>query len=58
MAPEGKFTLEGNEVYVLSDSSESTIDSRNPKLGLVDMREIKGDMKIIVWPLSDFGMVK
>lgn len=58
MAPEGKFTLEGNEVYVLSDNSESTIDSRNPKLGLVDMREIKGDMKIIVWPLSDFGMVK
>lgn len=58
MAEDQTIELEGNDVYILSESSESDIDSRNPKLGVVDMREIKGNVKLIVWPLSDFGLVK
>lgn len=58
MAKEQTIKLEKNDVYILSESSESDVDSRNPKLGVVDMREIKGNLKLIVWPLSDFGLVK
>lgn len=51
-------TLEGNEVFLLCDNREELMDSRNPKLGVVDMRKIKGDVLLRVWPLSKFGKVK
>ena len=51
-------TLSGNEVFLLCDNREEMMDSRNPKLGLVDMRKIKGNILLRVWPLSEFGTVK
>ena len=51
-------TCEGNEVFLLCDNREETLDSRNPKLGLVDMRDIKGNVLLRIWPLSKFGKVK
>lgn len=51
-------TLSGNEVFLLCDNREEMLDSRNPKLGPVDMRKIKGDVLLRVWPLSKFGKVK
>lgn len=50
--------LEGNEVFLLCDNRKEKMDSRNPKLGLVDMRQIKGNVLVKIWPLSDFGKVK
>lgn len=58
MAEEGKFELKENQGYLLSDNSKSDIDSRNSDLGVIDIKEIKGDVKLKVWPLSDFGLVK
>ena len=47
--------LKGNEVFVLNDNRKAkSIDSRSPKLGLVDMREIKGNVLFRIWPLSKF----
>ena len=51
-------TLSGNEVFLLCDNREEMLDSRNPKLGLVDMRKIKGNVLLRIWPLSKFGKVK
>ena len=54
-----KIKLEGYEVFLLSDNRDAkVIDSRNPKLGPVNMRDIKGNVLVKVWPLSDLGVVK
>lgn len=51
-------TLEGNEVFLLCDNREEEMDSRNPKLGVVDMRKIKGNVLLRIWPFSKFGKVQ
>ena len=51
-------TLEGNEIFLLCDNRAEKMDSRNPKLGTVDMRQIKGNILLRLWPLSAFGKVK
>ena len=48
-------TLSENEVFLLCDNREEHIDSRNEKMGPVDMRDIKGNVLLSVWPLSRFG---
>lgn len=57
-AEQVKLTLSKDEVYLLSDNSDSKTDSRNQKLGPVDMRQIKGNVIFVLWPLSDIGGVK
>ena len=49
--------LEGNDVFLLCDNRKEKMDSRNPALGIVDMREIKGNVLLRIWPLSKFGRV-
>jgi len=51
-------TLEGNEVFLLCDNRKEKMDSRDPALGLVDMRDIKGNVLLRFWPISQFGKVK
>ena len=54
-----KTKLTGNEVFLLNDNSASgnagNPDSSNPELGLVDMREIRGNIIFRIWPLTGFG---
>ncbi len=51
-------TLEGNEVFLLCDNRSEILDSRNPKLGPVDMREIKGNVLLRLWPIREFGRIR
>ena len=53
-----KVKLKNDEVFLLCDNREELTDSRNPDMGPVDMREIKGNVLIRVWPFSGFGSVK
>ncbi len=48
-------TVGKDDVFLLSDNRNSDQDSRNPKLGLVSMREIKGNVKFIIWPIGSLG---
>lgn len=54
---EGEMTvkLTKDEVFLLCDNRDELIDSRNEKMGPVDMKTIKGNVLISVWPLSRFG---
>lgn len=52
-----KVTVSEDDVFLLSDNPKAAADSRNPKLGTVDMREIKGNAKFVIWPVSDIGGV-
>lgn len=50
--------LKGNQVFLLSDNrSIKTYDSRNPDVGLVDMREIKGNVLLRIWPLNKISFM-
>ena len=61
-APKGmkdqKIKIDEDHIYLLNDNDDPTLDSRNPDLGPVIMKEIKGDVKLKIWPLSEFGRVK
>ncbi|MDO4546240.1 MAG: S26 family signal peptidase, partial [Bacillota bacterium] len=50
--------LTEDEVFLLCDNRDEKIDSRNKKLGPVDMRDIKGNVLLCVWPFSDFGGIE
>lgn len=50
--------IKKNYVYLLNDNDDPSLDSRNPEMGPVSMDEIRGDVKLIFWPFSDFGKVK
>lgn len=56
-----KKTLKGNQVFVLCDNRSASefrkYDSRNPKLGTVDMRKIRGTVVVKTWPLSAFSFM-
>jgi signal peptidase I len=47
-----------DDVYILNDNNDPTLDSRSPEMGPVPMKEIRGDVKLKIWPLSEFGKVK
>lgn len=50
-----KVTVSNDDIFLLTDNRSADVDSRNEKLGTVNMREIKGDVKFVIWPLSDIG---
>jgi len=50
--------IKKNYIYLLNDNDAPKMDSRNPKMGPVPMEEIRGDVKLVFWPFSEFGKVK
>ena len=52
-----KIKISKGYVYILTDNDDPTMDSRNPDLGPVDMKEIRGKVVLKIWPLSDFGRI-
>lgn len=54
---EGDMTvkLTKDQVFLLCDNRDEKIDSRNKKMGPVDMKSIKGNVLFCVWPFSRFG---
>lgn len=47
-----------DDFFLMNDNDDPTLDSRNPKMGPVSMKEIRGDVKFIIWPVSEIGKVK
>ena len=50
--------LDKDSVFILADnrSAKNTADSRT--IGPVPMKEIKGNAKVIIWPLGDIGRIR
>lgn len=47
-----------DEVFVLGDNREHSIDSRDPRVGPLDMKLIRGNCAVVIWPLEKIGKVK
>lgn len=47
-----------DEVFVLGDNREESIDSRDPRVGPLKMELIRGYCAVTVWPLNEIGRIK
>ena len=47
-----------NKVFLLCDNREDSVDSRNPQVGDISLRNVRGKTLIIIWPFSNSGVVK
>jgi signal peptidase I len=54
----GPFLIGEDEVFIMSDNRDDTADSRDPEIGPLDMKLIRGDCAFSIWPLKDIGKVK
>ena len=50
-----RVVLGTQQIFLLCDNRDENIDSRNEKLGPVDMRDVKGNVLFRIWPFSEFG---
>lgn len=51
-------TLGEDEVFVLGDNRKESIDSRDPRVGVLKMELIRGYCTVAVWPFSKFGRIR
>lgn len=54
----GPVTVGKDEVFVLGDNREQSVDSRDPRIGLLKLGTIRGWCAVAVWPLNEIGKVK
>lgn len=54
----GPITIGKEEVFVLADNRENGIDSRDERVGPLNMKLIRGSCALTVWPLNEFGIIK
>jgi len=54
----GPITIGEDEVFVLGYNRENSIDSRDPRVGLLKLKAIRGNCAVVVWPLNEIGKVK
>ena len=50
-------TVKEGHVFVMGDNRNESLDSRNSRIGLVDVRNILGEVKIRLFPFDRFGKV-
>lgn len=53
----GPLTLGEEEIFVLADNREGSIDSRDPRVGPLSMRDLRGYCAVTVWPFRAIGII-
>lgn len=47
-----------NYYLVLGDNRENSLDSRDPKVGLINKKDIIGKIRARIWPINKFRIVR
>lgn len=55
---EDVITIGEDEIFVLGDNREVSLDSRYEEVGLVSLDDIGGKVLLRIWPLNKFGTVE
>lgn len=62
MADYGSFeyphTVSEGNIFVMGDNRNASMDSRDSRIGEVDVEGLLGKVIIRIWPLGDFGIVE
>jgi len=52
------YTVPDGQLYVMGDNRVYSIDSRDPSVGTVPIKNITGKVILRIWPISEFGTIK
>ncbi len=54
---EGNFKIPEGKIFVMGDNRRVSLDSRSPKIGLIDVKDVIGKAQFVVFPFNRFGNV-
>lgn len=54
----GHFVIPKDMYFVLGDNRGDSMDSRDPKVGLISKKDILGKVRLQIWPLNKIKIVK
>lgn len=54
----GYFKIPEDMYFVLGDNRGDSLDSRDTDVGLINKKDILGKVRLQIWPLNEFKMIK
>ena len=53
----GNFVIPEGKLFVMGDNRVVSLDSRNEKIGMIDVKDVIGKAQFVAWPFNHFGYI-